>query len=120
MADMLCLNFCRPPRPHTTQELYSVSTLLCLDVWAAALASHPNQAFARYICDGLWFGFRTSFQYGSPLKLASSNMLSVNDHLEVVADYLQQELSCGRMLGPIHSFQARSLPSPHQQAWDYP
>ena len=37
-------------------------------------------------------------------------MLSANDHLEVVADYLQQELSCGRMLGPIHSFQARSLP----------
>ena len=104
-ADMLCLDFCRPPRPHTTQELYSVSTPLCLDAWAAALASHPDQAFARYICDGLWFGFRIGFQYGSPLKSVSSNMLSATVHPEVVADYLQQELSRGRMLGPVHSFQ---------------
>ena len=87
---MLCLNSCRPPHPHTTQEVYSVSTPLCLNAWAAALASHPNQVFAWYICDGLRFGFQIGFQYGSPLKLASSNMLSANDHLEVVADYLQQ------------------------------
>ena len=105
MADMLCLDFCRPPRPHTTQELYSVSTPLCLDAWAAALASHPDQAFARYICDGLRFGFRIGFRYGSPLKSASSNMLSATIHPEVVADYLQQELSRGRMLGPVYSFQ---------------
>ena len=105
MADMLCLEFCRPPRPHTTQELYLVSTPLCLDAWAAALVSHPDWAIARYICDGLRFGFRIGFQYGSPLKSASSNMLSTT------ADYIQQELSHGRMLGPIHSFQG--LPPLH-------
>ena len=69
-SDSLCIDFCRPPHP---QLLYPVSTPLCPDAWAAALASHPDRAFARYICNGLRFGFRIGFQYGAPLKSASFN-----------------------------------------------
>ncbi|MCG8621205.1 MAG: hypothetical protein MJE68_04260 [Proteobacteria bacterium] len=41
-SDLLCIDFCRPPHPHTHQLLYPVSTSLCPDAWAAALASHPD------------------------------------------------------------------------------
>ena len=110
-SDLLCLDFCRPPRPHTNQLLHSVSTPLCPEAWAAALAPHPDQAFARYICDGLRWGFRIGFQYGSPLKSASTNMPSATQHPQVVTKYIQDELSRGRMLGPFHSPQG--LPPLH-------
>ena len=84
---------------------------MCPDAWAAALAAHPDQAFARYVCNGLRFGFRIGFHYDSPLKSAAANMLSATNHPKVVADYLQSELSRGRMLGPFHSLQG--LPPLH-------
>ena len=107
-ADLLCLDFSRPMQPHVCQDLYSISTPLCWDALATALASHPDQAFAGYITDGLRFGFRIGFQYISPLRSATSNMFSARMHLQVVTDYLQAELSRGRMLGPFHS--VRDLP----------
>ena len=42
-------------------------------------------------------------------------MVSATIHPEVVADYLQQELSRGRMLGPTHSFQG--LPPSISTGW---
>ena len=110
-SDLLCFDFCRPPHPHTNYILHAVSTPLRLEAWEAALASHPDQAFAHYICDGLRFGFRIEFQYGSPLKSASANMPSAIHHPQVVTNYLQDELSRGRMLGPFHSLQG--LPPLH-------
>ena len=110
-SDLLCIDFCRPPHPHTHQLLYQVSTPLCPDAWAAALASHPDRAFACYICNGLRFGFRIGFQYGAPLKSASSNMPSAIQHPTVVTNYLHEELSRGRMLGPFHSL--HGLPPLH-------
>ena len=52
-ADLLCLDFCRPP---TSLALSPVSTPLAVDAWEQALVSHPDQAYARYICDGLELG----------------------------------------------------------------
>ena len=88
---------------HMNARTYTPSPRHCAYTpWAAALATHPDQAFVRYICNGLRSGFRIGFQYGSPLKSTSSNMRSATDHLEIVADYLQQELSRGRLLGRFH------------------
>ena len=67
------------------------------------LANHPDQAFARYICDGIEHGFRIGFQRDSPLRSATINMESARQHPDIISKYLQKELSLGRMLGPFSS-----------------
>ena len=104
-ADLLCLDFCRPGKINIAPEFASVSTPLVYDNWAAILVGHPDQAFVRYICDGIKFGFRIRFQWGSPLSSASSNMESARQHPAVISEYLQKELSMGRMLGPFTNTQ---------------
>ena len=110
-ADLLCMNFCRPIHHNTSPVLSTVSTPLDLAEWAHALSWHPDRAFARYICEGLQSGFRIGFRYDSPLRSATSNMLSAADHPEVVTNYLQKEVSLGRMLGPFHD--TSGLPQLH-------
>ena len=95
------MNFCRPHKEHRAHELMTVATPLCLQAWEEALAPHPDRAFARYLCDGLQFGFRIGFKRGSPLRSASSNMESARQHPEVIHQYLHNECSLGRMLGPF-------------------
>lgn len=112
-ADLLCLDFGRPRRavsqvPH---ELTVVSTPLITEAWASALSSHPDRAFARYICNGLQFGFRIGFAYDSPLRSAPSNMISTYQHPKVVTEYLHKEVTLGRMLGPFTD--PTSLPPLH-------
>ena len=100
-ADLLCLEFHRLRTPHTSKALAEVSTPLNVKAWSRALAKHPDRAFARYICNGLHSGFRVGFRHGSPLQSASANVPSTRQHPEVIGDYLQSELTKGRMLGPF-------------------
>ena len=65
------------------------------------LQTHPDKAFAEYICTGLQFGFRIGFVRPTPLKDASSNMFSAMQHPEPISEYLKKELELGRMLGPF-------------------
>ena len=76
-----------------------------------ALSTHPDQAVAGYICNGLQFGFRIGFAYGAPLRSASTNMESARQHPAIISEYLRKELSLGRMLGPFSDTQ--SLPPLH-------
>ena len=73
-----------------------------------ALSAHPDRAFVRYISEGLQWGFRIGFWNGSPLRSAISNMRSASEHPEIISQYLQDELSRGRMLGPFSD--TRTLP----------
>lgn len=93
-ADLLCLQFPRPLLPHNSHALSKISTALNVEAWSRALATHPDQAFARYVRDGLRSGLRIGFKYGSPFQSATANMPSALRHL-----YLQTEL-------------AKSFPSP--------
>ena len=87
---------------------------LYLHAWEKALSSHPDQAYTRYICQGLRWGFRIGFQYGSPLKSAHSNMESADQHPEIISEYLHKECSLSRMLGPFS--ESSQLPTlAHQQ-----
>ena len=79
----------------------AVSTPLSLSAWEGALASHPDPAYACYICQGLRWDFRVGFQCISPLKSASSNMGSAHQHPHVVLEYLRIKCNLGRMLGPF-------------------
>ena len=110
-ADLLCLDACRHKREHRNEVHSGIATPLLLEEWAKSLASHPDQAFARYICAGWKEGFQVEFQHGSPLKSATRNMQSALDHPEVVREYLQKECRLGRMLGPFPT--AEQLPQLH-------
>ena len=101
MADLLCLDAARPAHNHQYQTLSVISTPLCLQEWERSLANHPDTAFASYICTGLREGFRIGFRHGSPLKSADRNMESATHHPTVVREYLQNECTRGRMLGPF-------------------
>lgn len=121
-AELMCLDFCRPAVSHITPQLMEVSTPLVLEAWDQALATHPDQAYARYIRNGLRQGFRIGFQHGKPLKSASRNMPSTDQHPESLDEYIHKELSKGRMLGPfpntvhlppIHINRVGSVPKGH-------
>ena len=100
-SDLLCLDCCRPLPSPTAAQLMPVSTPLVVDALEHALASHPDRAYAHYIYDGLRHGFGIGFNRSSLLKSASANMESARQHPNIITEYLQNELSLGRMLGPF-------------------
>ena len=97
-TDLLCLDFRRPRHIQWAPDLAVVATPLIREAWAMAISTHPDQAVARYICNGLQFGFRIGFAYGAPLRSASTNMESARQYPAIISDYLRKELSLGRML----------------------
>lgn len=101
-TDLLCLGFCRPQTDTPVPQFLSVvSTPLVVREWSCILHSHPDQAFARYICEDLQFGFCIGFDRSAPLRSAPTNMLSAQLHPIVVTQYLEKEKRLGRMLGPF-------------------
>ena len=95
--DLLCLEFSRPNREYQTPQLAEVR----LEALELALRSHPDIAFAQYIVRGPWEGFHIGFNCQAPLRSAWSNLLSAREHPDIIADYREEELSKGRMLGPF-------------------
>ncbi len=103
MADLLCLDACRPAQEHQCKDLSVITTPLRQREWERSLAGHPDAAFAMYICSGLKEGFRVGYCRNYPLKSATRNMESATQHPEVVAEYLRKECASSRMLGPFPS-----------------
>ena len=101
------------PRLLQTSQRAPGSATRTSTAWERALALHPDQALARYICNGLRCGFRVGFRHSSPLKSAPANMLSANQHPEVISEYLHKERSLGRMLGPFSEAELGRLPPLH-------
>ena len=120
-ADLLCLDRFRPLHDHTIPALSQVTTPLVIPAWEAALGTHPDKAFVRYISNGLRHGFRVGFQHQSPLRSTTSNMPSALEHPDTVQRYIADELAKGRMLGPVtpdlhsslHINQFRVIPKGH-------
>ena len=105
--DLLSLNegFSQPG--SVDHRLSVVTTPLRAEEWKKALSKHPDADFARYICDGLKYGFHIGVKGGS-FQGAKRNMLSARQNPRVVEEYLQKELTQGNILGPFH---ASSMPS---------
>ena len=99
----MCLDFCRPAHPLHLKppELSTVATPLKVQAWQKALSGHPDQALARYIYDGLEWGFRIGLQRGSPLKPSRNNLESASTHPEAVDEFIKKELLLGRLFGPV-------------------
>ena len=102
LEDLLAIDGCRPPPTHVVPEwLAQIVTPLKPLAWAAALASHPDEAFRDYICRGISQGFRVGFDLGVVCESAERNMPSTQAHQEPVEEFLWQECEARRSVGPM-------------------
>ena len=88
---------CLPP------ELQAIHSPLYdhFQAWQAALEAHHDVQFVGYILDGIRYGFRIGFSRRQHLVPAIRNAPSAMEHPEVVEQYLTDEISAGRMIGPF-------------------
>ena len=88
-------------------QFCAIVTPLQVEDWAEALSSHPDQAFVKYLLDGIFHGFRIGYN-DDPSRMqrsAKCNMLSAKQNPQVVSDYLKREREAGRVVGSIPSEQ---------------
>ncbi len=69
---------CLPAHCHldvdnTFSQYSQIGTPLIAPAWEEALAAHPDQSFARYICNGIKYGFRIGFDYAQAEALLKSH-----------------------------------------------
>ena len=82
-----------------------------MEEWRTALSGHPDRDLVQLVLDGIAGGFRIGFNYGDNTVRCCShgNMSSALDNPVVVESYLQEELSLGRVVGPLIPELARQV-----------
>ena len=89
---------CKPEEVTSVSDA-DIVTPLHLEAWEAGLAAHPDWQFVECILRGLRQGFRIGFDRANlranALVSATSNMAI--PHEDVVQDYLETDVSLGRM-----------------------
>ena len=102
MDDLLHFETCKPVGAALTPPLMrEIETPLRWREWDRLLEDHPDQRFRRYIVGGIREGFRVGFHHECQLHKSNRNMVSATDHPEVIQEYLAEECSEGRVLGPL-------------------
>ena len=96
------------PSDSVPVRLFSLLAPVCLvtplqlSQFQAEVRGYPDQSAAAYVLTGLREGFHIGFDTSSvSLQSASSNMHSALEHPLVIDDYLQVEVSYGRVAGPF-------------------
>ena len=99
--DLLALDQCRAPRTRLPSSQFAgVVTPLQGDRWQESLSGHPDREFATYIVQGIRFGFRISFRYGSiSFRSVQKNMPSVQQCRDKISTFLATECAAGRDVG---------------------
>ena len=88
-----------PPLPDNANK---ISTPLKLLAWAEALRNYPNEEVALFFLTGIAHGFRIGFIPSSTsLNPAAQNLEGASSHPQVVEEYLREEVSLGRVIGPL-------------------
>ena len=101
MEDLLALDSCHAPLRQLPSVIQEIVTPLDWRAWDHKLHLHPDQRFRTYIAQGIRRGFRLGFDYKGPLKSSTSNMLSTHHHPQLIRDYLMEETTAGRIVGPL-------------------
>ena len=97
MSDLAYFNTCHPSSPcELPPKMREIVTPLVWEAWDRELASHPDQNFRQYIVDRIRYGFRIGFEYRQAACRKSQGTT------QVVRDYLAEECSEGRILGPLN------------------
>lgn len=92
---------CRPEchAGYLPQKMKEIVTPFVWQEWDAGLANHPDQRFREYIVNG---GFTISFDdQRHACRRSGTNMFSATENPQVIRDYLVEECSEGRVLGPL-------------------
>ena len=95
------LDACRLECPVVLpQYLKQVVTTLRWEERDRALAAHPDQRFRRYVIEGVRNGFSVGCtkEPSGGIRRPPSNM---QDRPRVIDDYLAEECSLGRVVGPL-------------------
>ena len=102
LPEWLQLTASCPEGVHIPPEACIITTPLIPPAWQSLLADHPHQALVQFFIYRILNGFRIGFSHLKfNLKRARKNMESAYAHKEVVDNYLQEELSKGRVAGPF-------------------
>ena len=72
-----------------------------MEKFSQELAGHSDQKQVSYVLQGLQHGFRLGFHSAHKLKPAKRNKPSALHHAHIVDAYLANEVSLGRVAGPI-------------------
>ena len=87
-----------------------INTPLNTQNWHKCLCRHPNQELVSYYLKGLSAGFRIGLCTPvHSLHSAHKNLQGALLHTQVVDDYLQTELSLGRISGPFQKSQCSTV-----------
>ena len=102
MRQLKALDSLRPEQQkQVPSELCCITTPLIAATWEEALRQHPAKQFRDYVVSGIKSGFRVSFDYTNHKLVSSkSNMLSASSNPQIIEEYLQHEVSLGRMWKP--------------------
>ena len=107
-------------------EATAITTPLDLTQWKNSLSEHPNTPLVHFFISGISQGFRLGFNNpSSSLKSARKNMISANEHPEVVDEYLAAEIAQSRVAGPFvklatpraHISRFGVIPKKHSKKW---
>ena len=86
---------------HLVLPRVSVVGPLKVEKFSQELAGHSDQKQVSYVLQGLQHGFRLGFHSAHKLKPAKRNKPSALHHAHIVDAYLANEVSLGRVAGPI-------------------
>ena len=124
MADLAQLDSCRRTSPMLQAQLSKISTPLHVEAWSKYLGRHPDQAYARYIINGITKGFRIGLEGSSiPPAQTQRNMKSAYENPQIISAYIESEITKNRMVGPvidanianaIHTSPFGAIPKQHQ------
>ena len=124
-AQLLALARCTPLTARELPvSLREIITPLHWPAWEVALRGHPDREFAGLIVSGIRQGFRVGFDYHrfDQLRPNRRNLGAAYDHPEVVSDYLEDERTHRRIVGPlvpspaipVHTSSFGVIPKRHQ------
>ena len=102
MDDLLKLESCKPAAGNPTLKIpRKVRNPLQWEQWDHHLRDHPDQRYHSFLVRGIRKWFREGFDYSQLCQAASRNMCSAEEKLQILQEYLQKEVTKGRILGPF-------------------
>ena len=100
MDDLLKLESCKPAAGNTNTSRGKNSAMMGT-MGSSPIRDHPDQRFHLFLVRGIREGFRVGFDYSRLCRAASRNMGSAQEKPQIVQEYLQKEVTEGRILGPF-------------------
>ena len=103
-------------------RIAEIKTPLVLQAWKEKLARHPDREYAEYILKGIEEGFRTGVDSRRSMTSSRRNMLSAQQHPEVITQYIVKQVADGNILGAfsretaprVHINRIGAIPKKHQ------